>query len=285
MSFRRPFPEISRYTFGTGQVHDPSNPDHVKVVRAAMDAGVWFHTSSAYGGGSVYRVLRAAFQEAPDKIPHIIFKVDGRQADLLREAVDEQLLGTGVDHIDIAQLCGNPDPAGLRPGSELFDAMCDLQQQGKVGSYVLENYWSFSANALEAVREDVMDGYIFYYNVVNREATNKLYLFLEQRQANILALRTLGGGPLNFNDTGDPDGAREALEAIYARSGCSSRSEFRMRFLLSIPNIRTTIGATNKLGHLQAFLETGWTGRSLDEEIVSEIKALHRKWFAEKGLA
>ena len=78
MIYRRPWPEISPFTFGTTKVYDESNPQHVKVVRAAMDAGVWFHTSPSYGHEEkrTYDVLRKAFKEDPGKTPRCIVKID-----------------------------------------------------------------------------------------------------------------------------------------------------------------------------------------------------------------
>ena len=52
---------ISKYVYGTTRLGDEDIPmaDRVKeIARAAMDAGVWFHTSHQYG--NALRVLRTA---------------------------------------------------------------------------------------------------------------------------------------------------------------------------------------------------------------------------------
>jgi aryl-alcohol dehydrogenase-like predicted oxidoreductase len=284
MAFRDRLPELTRFTFGTGKVDRPDDPQHVRVVRMAMDAGVWFHSSHVYSNGKVFETLKKAFAEDPKRIPKCIFKVDGLGADLLRETVMASIAGTGVERVDIAQVCGNPDIAELRPGSKLHDTMVELKEKGLVGSYVFEIFWRGSPNALKALQEDLFDGYIFYYNVVNREVSNELFDALHEKQADILALRTVGGGVEVFHNPGDAAAAKAALEAIYRRSGCKTPLEFRVRYVLSDPQVRTTIGATGNPQHLTDLLKACEEAEPLPADIVNDVHALHRTWFAEKGL-
>jgi len=284
MSFRSQLPDLTRFTFGTGKVDQPDDSQHMRVTRMAMDAGVWFHSSHVYGDGRVFQTLKKVFKEDPGHIPKCIFKVDGMGADLLRDTVQASIEGTGVERVDIAQVCGNPDPSTLIPGAALHDTMMDLKQKGLVASYVLEIFWRGSTNAMQALKGDLFDGYIFYYNVVNREVNNELFDLLHQKQANILSLRTVGGGVENFNDPGDPVAVRKALDDIYQRSGCTSPLEFRTRFVLSDPLVRTTIGATSKPDHLTALMHAVRDAKPLPRAIVDEISALHRTWFSSKGI-
>ena len=284
MSYRSILPNISRYTFGTGNVHDTANAEHGKVVRAAMDAGVWFHTSAEYGNGGTFEVLKAAFQEAPSQRPKCIFKVDGQGAEKLRAVVEKSLAGTGLDRIDIAQVCGNPSPDSLQPGAPLRDTMLELQESGIVGSYVLENFYGFSPNSLISLDQDLFDGYIYYFNVINREVSNPLYDALQAKAAPQLALRSLGGALNSFGGTNDKEAMQRELEALYTQSGAPSRLDFRYRFPLSNPNVRTTIGATSKLAHLEELLQADQNFEPLPPAIVAKIEALQSKWFAVKGL-
>jgi len=284
MSFRNQLPELTRFTFGTGKVDQPNDSQHRGVVRDAMDAGVWFHSSHVYGDGRVFQTLKAAFAERRSQIPKCIFKVDGMGADLLTETVQASITGTGVERVDIAQVCGNPIISTLMPGSKLHDTMCDLKDRGLVGSYVLEIFYSFSPNALEILKSDLFDGYIFYYNVVNREVSNELFDLLHQRKVNILSLRTVGGAVTSYWGPDETHNAKSALEDIYRRSSCASELEFRARHVLSDPLVRTTIGATRNPDHLQALIDTCDQAKPLDPAIVNEINALHRKWFALKGI-
>lgn len=286
MAFRGELPELTNYTFGTGSIGDTDNPEHIKVARAAMEAGVWFHTSAEYGKGAVFEVLKAAFAEDRAGVPHCIFKVNGEDPDRLRETVTGAIAATGVERVDIAQMCGRPSAGDdLQPGQPLHDTMCELKEQGLVGSYVLELFRPSMADSVRAVADDLFDGYIYYYNVVDREVSNELYDLMERKGSNVLSLRAVGGGAGNLGYVGDRSAImpamHEAIADLFERSGCASEIEFRMRFPLSAPNVRTTIGATTKLEHLNQYLRTLGSFKPLAAEIVEEIRALHRQWFAE----
>jgi len=284
MSFRSQLPPLSRFTFGTGCVDQPDDPQHVRVVRQAMDAGVWFHSSHVYGDGRVFQTMKKAFGEDPKRTPKCIFKVDGLGADLLRDTVRASIEGTGVARVDIAQVCGNPDASVFLPGSAMSDTMIELKEKGLVGNYVLEIFWRGSPHAIESLRNDRFDAYIFYYNLVNREVSDELFDLLHQTKANILSLRTLGGGVDSYHGATDPEAARLTLEDLYRRSGCRTPLEFRARYVLSDPQVRTTIGGTKNLDHLATVIQACENATPLAAEIVEGVHALHREWFATKGL-
>lgn len=278
MSFRTEPLSVSRFTFGTGRIDDPASAEHLAVARAAMEAGVWFHTSHAYGEGRVFEVLRKAFAEDKSQVPHCIFKVDGQSAAGLRETVEICLRGTGKERVDIAQICGNPDPASLRAGGELHQAMCELQERGLVGSYTLEFFSGFSDNLLPVVQEQLFDSVTFYYNTIEREVSSAVWDALQQTATPILALRTLGGNPEYYGNL-NPE-QRQKLTELYERSGCKDRFEFRFRFLRGVTNVATTIGATGKRMHLNRFIEANAGLQPLPDEMIREIQALHSLWFA-----
>jgi len=52
---------ITRYIYGTTRLGDDKIPhkERIKIAHAAMDAGVWFHTSRMYG--NALEVLGEAF--------------------------------------------------------------------------------------------------------------------------------------------------------------------------------------------------------------------------------
>lgn len=51
-----------------------------------------------------------------------------------------------------------------------------------------------------------------------------------------------------------------------------------MRFILSVPGVRTTIGGTSKMVHLQAYLHTTENFEPLDADLVAQVLEFHRKW-------
>jgi aryl-alcohol dehydrogenase-like predicted oxidoreductase len=262
----------------------------VKVARTAMDAGVWFHTSQEYGGGGAFAVLRHAFDEDRARVPKIIFKIRCDNATILRFDVEDALRRLGLERVDVAQLCrGRHDHRKVVDDflehGPMWETCQALLAEGKVGTYVMEVFASFSPDALKAVENDLFPGYIFYYSPLEREMSNALYDAVAEKRPPLLSLRTLCGGNLNPRriaelsvDTDHPDIARfAALVPIYEKSGCKSWPEFSFRFLFSIPNMRTTIAGTNKLPHLQELLDAARDIRPLEAGLVEEIKALHRE--------
>jgi aryl-alcohol dehydrogenase-like predicted oxidoreductase len=288
MTFRRHLPEISPFTFGTTKVYDASDPQHVRVVRAAMDAGVWFHTSPTYGQDEkrTYAVLRKAFGEDPTSIPQCIVKIDPHRPDTLRGAVEGALSGTGIDRVDIAQIITYMQPHSqrdLQPGCDIYETMCALQDEGKVGNYVLELNTEITSDHMDIVRQEMYDGYIFYYNVMQRcVRSNALYDLLKQLDAPLLSLRTMGGGT---GEMGGPppeqsERAQRTIQALCDRAGCADEAEFRIRFALSNPLMLTTIGATCNVEHLQMLIDCARPERRLPQDVFAEVEALHREWYA-----
>lgn len=287
MTYRKPFPDVSAFTFGTTKVYDAADPRHVKVVRAAMDAGIWFHTSPSYGKGDkrTYDVLRKAFAEAPVRIPRCIVKIDPHTPETLRGTVEGAIAGTGMERVDIAQIITYMQPHSqedLQPGCAIYETMVALQDEGKVGNYVLELNTEITPDHFAIVKQDMYDGYIFYYNAVQRcVRSNALYDLLLEKSLPLLSLRTMGGGPGEFG--GVPaeqvEHARTVLADLTRRTGCADEAEFRIRFPLSNPHMVTTIGATCDVSHLQMLIEYARTDRCLPDYAFQKMDDLHRNWY------
>ncbi|MHB9022659.1 MAG: aldo-keto reductase family protein [Armatimonadota bacterium] len=274
LTFAGTLPAMTRLTMGTGGVTDPSNPEHVAVARMAMDAGVWFHVAD-YGGG-VYATLKQAFTEDPAHNPPCIFKLDGMGPDLFRASLEDALRRTGKERIEIGQVCGNPVDDTLAP---LADALYEAREAGLIGCYIMDVIRPYSPKVMEAVEKGLFAGYIFYLNVMERQLSNAANALLEARLTPVLAMRTFGGrdgGNYLFGDPEEP--RRKALESIYQRSGSKTKVDFCVRFPLSLPYTRTTIGSTGNREHLRTFLAAGDSFQPLAPEIVTELLKLLRTW-------
>jgi aryl-alcohol dehydrogenase-like predicted oxidoreductase len=276
---------ISRYTLGTANLKDKNNPEHVRVARTAMDAGIWFHSSTEYADGAVFATLAKAFKEDPKHIPHCIFKIKSWDKEILEQTVTEAITVLGVPRVEIAQICWYMPDADkdLKPGCALHEKMCELKEKGMVVNYVLEFLRPTTENMIRIVERELFDGYIYYHNVVNREVSNQMYDLLLSKKAPILALRTVGGGAgdLGFAPKEEADFVRGKLREWTERSGCASEIEMRMRFPLSHQHNLTTVGATTKVKNLMSFLEMGKHHVPLPKDVLDEIDALHRRWFAD----
>jgi len=260
---------------GTGGITDPSNPEHVAIARLAMDAGVWLHVAD-YGGG-VYAVLKRAFADDPAHVPPCIVKIDGTSARGLRDSVEDCLRRTGLERIAVGQVCGYPLCA---EPEALAEALGDLRARGVIGSYIMDVIPSYAAAVLHAAAARRFDGYIFYLNVMERALSDAAYARLVADGTPILAMRTFGGrdGANYLNNADHP--RRAALEPLYQRAGCADRLEFCVRFPLSLPTVRTTIGSTGSPAHLRALLTANTA--PLDADVAAGIEALHRQWNADR---
>ena len=286
---------MSAYAFGTMSIgRDPSRIRHdISLARDAMEAGVSFHTSHRYSSVNNYNVLRRAFREAPDQVPPCICKIRCYNADTIRCDVEDTLLQLELDTIHVAQLSRRSGESkkdvveDFLSEGPMWEACMELREAGLVGDYFLELFVSCSREAVRAVEQNLFDGYAFYYSVVDREVTNELARMLREREEPIISIRTVGGGKI-FPGAVDRMRREEPdhyyldrisdLEPIYERSESRDWLDFALRFLLSQPNVCTTVGGTASKEHLEDFVESVAGVRPLPAELVEEIHGLHDEW-------
>ena len=268
-SVRTCLPPLTPIAFGSGGITDPTNPDHIKVTRAAMDAGLWFHVGN-YNRG-VYPVLKKAFSEVPSGFtPRVIVKLDGTSRAGFTASLEEALRETGLQRIEIGQICG----ITLCPDVE---ALCDaMLAEDRIDAYIMDVIPAYSPKVIEFIRAGIFDGYILYYNVTECGMSNAALAEAEKAQVPLLAMRTFGGRN-GTNFVCGADAASAELERIFERSGCRSRVEFCVRFAAGAPCVLTTVGSTSRLDHLRDFVSAGENPRPLDPLITGEILALHRR--------
>ncbi len=282
--------DLSPYIYGTTRLGDEriAFDDRVTIARAAMEAGVWFHTSHTYG--DALKVLRAAFDQDRARVPKLIVKVGWSTIEELRDAIHQNLDPLGLDSLDLGQLCLDGQLADeFASGGPCYKAFAHLKDEGLVRRFVVEVFPWTSETPLKALRagypEGVVDGYIFYLNPLQRFASNALWDVLIERNEPIVAMRTVSGGPVHrLRDV--PGAAWKAylqqraveIAPIFERSGIESWTAFCVRFAHSFPQVRATVGSTAHLEHLQAFLAAKDDIRPLPQDIVDEIASLQRRW-------
>jgi predicted aldo/keto reductase-like oxidoreductase len=285
-----PLTDLSKFVYGTTRLGDSKIPflDRVSMARAAMDAGVWFHTSHQYG--DALKVLRAAFDADRKRVPRIIVKIGWSNIGELRQTIRQNIEPVGLEHIDIGQLClGGQLADEFASGGKCYDDFRKLREEGLVHRFLLEVFPWTSNTPLQALRagypKGVIDGYIFYLNPLQRFASNELWDLLQERNEPIIAMRTVSGG--DVHRLRDVPGAawkdylrQRAIEVapIYERSGCKTWPEFCVRFAYGFPQVRATVGATSRPENLHAFLDAVKNIKPLPKDIQSEIIALQYRW-------
>ena len=287
---------LSPYIYGTTRLGDAKLPrsDRIKIARAAMDAGVWFHTSDQYG--DALQVLAAAFAEDRARVPNLIFKVGGDDIAEMRAIIHRQIKPLGVDHMDVAQLCLGGDMAEqFRTGGPCYDEFRRLRDEGLVRQFVLEVFPWTSQVPLEALRAGhtagLIEACIFYLNPLQRFAANPLWDLIVERGIPVIGMRTVCGAPVHA--LRDVPGAawcdylqKRAVEVapIYERSGLTNWTEFCVRFAFGFPQVRATVGSTARLENLREFIAAVKNVAPLAADIQADLVRLQRRWSDETDI-
>ena len=291
-----PLRQLSPYIYGTTRLGDAKIPvaDRVKIARAAMDTGVWFHTSDQYG--DALTVLATAFNEARSQVPKLIFKVGGNDVAEMRSIIHRQIRPLGLGHMDIAQLClGGGLIEQLRTGGPIYQELRRLREEGLVRQFVLEVFPWTSQMPLEALRaghtKGLIDACIFYLNPLQRFAANPLWDFIVGHNIPVIGMRTVCGAPVHV--LRDVPGAawcdylqKRAVEVapIYERSGLTNWTEFCVRFSFGFPQVCATVGSTARPENLREFTEAVKNPRPLPVQIQADLIRLQRRWSDETDI-
>jgi len=281
---------ISRFIYGTTRLGDDQVPfdDKVNVAYAAMNAGVWFHTSRQYNNS--LELLSVAFDKDRTKVPKLIAKIAGHSIEELKADIKRNLDPIGLKSLAVGQLCIGGDLAtDFAAGGNSLKELEQIRESGLVKSYVLEVFPWTSQIAKEALQggytNGIVDAFIVYLNPLQRFASNELWDLLISQQQPIIALRTVAGGPVHR--LRDVPGAawkeylqKRAVEVapIFERSGVKSWTEFCIRFARSIPNVISTVGASSKISNLNEFIAANENCQMLQQDTVNDIAQLQRRW-------
>ena len=264
----------------------------VEMARYAMERCSWFHTSHKYG--SAIDVLREAFHQQPAQVPACTFKLSGDSLDEIRRQIDLQLKLSGVSKMGLGQLHFDGDlAANFIAGGSSLDGLRAIKAEGLVDGWILEVHPWTSWIALGHLKGghgfDVIDGYTFYYNPLQRYALNELFALINEKHRPILALRTVAGGSVAHlaarpADSEDFIGqrAREVLP-LYKESGFASWVDFSMCYAYNQSGVLTTIGSCSSPSHLDAFINgIAQKDQPFDPELSAKIAALQMRWSDEK---
>jgi hypothetical protein len=283
--------DLSPYIYGTTRLGDAAIAfdERVRVARAAMEHGVWFHTSHQYG--DALSVLRAAFDQDRARVPRLIFKIGWQSMAMVRATVEQLTDAVGIEHMDIGQLCLDGELAqDFAAGGPSVQALHELREEGRVGRYLLQVFPWTSQVAFDALRaghaRGLIDGYIFYFNPLQRFASNALWDLLLETGSPIVAMRTVSGG--NVLELRDVPGAawKDYLRVragevapLFEASKVASWPEFCLRFAHGFETVRASVGATSRVDRLAELVRLGQGPLPpLDAGIVSSLVKLQRRW-------
>jgi len=288
--------DITPYVYGTTRLGDEKIPfeERVEMAKAALDTGVWFHTSHWYG--DALQVLRKAFDIDRNKIPNLIVKLGGETIEELKADIRKNIDPLGIEQIELGQLCiGGKLAEDFANGGNCFKEFQKIREEGLVNRFVMEVFPWTSEAPLKALKggypEGIVDGYIFYLNPLQRFASNELWDMLSERSEPIIAMRTVAGGPVHKLRDVPGFAWKEYLQKraaevapVFERSGIKSWTEFCVRFAHSFSQVRATVGSTSNAENLNEFLLAAESIEPLPYDIVHDIVKLQYRWSDEMDI-
>jgi aryl-alcohol dehydrogenase-like predicted oxidoreductase len=147
------------YDFGWGPQEDA---DSIAAIHRALELGVnWIDTAAVYGIGHSEEMVARALKEWKGVRPHVFTKCAMRwdakgkvtkvhKADSIRQECEDSLRRLEVDVIDLYQIHWPPEDNGPAL-EESWQAMAELQQQGKVRWIGVSNYDAGQMKRLEKI--------------------------------------------------------------------------------------------------------------------------------------
>lgn len=286
------FSKLSTYIYGTTRLGHDDVPleDRLKIARAAVDSGVWFHTSRQYD--SALETLGTVFSEDRSKVPPLFVKMGNSSIEEIRGVIQQNMEPLGITSIDVGQLSLQGDYGqSFATGGHAIDELQALKDEGLIKHFVYEVFpWTSEIpyEALKAGHADgLIDAFIFYLNPLQRFAANKLWDLIEEKSFPVIAMRTVCGAPVHT--LRDVPGAawcpylqERAVEVapIFERSGIESWSEFCVRFAFSFPQVKATVGSTSRQSNLNEYLKYGLAENKepLPDDIMADLIKLQYRW-------
>ena len=258
-----------------GSINNPQNKEYIGLVNYAVEQNLWLHNSPYYPGN--LETIAEAIKKN-NKLTNALksitkISINNYNRGTLRDQVELTLKKTGLERINIVQLCCNPSAAAIKDGMPFVENMKQLVKEGKVETYYPEVYWQYSPNMMVMLEREIFPGFIFYYNIVNRETEKNLFCKLENKKTPFVALKALGGGPSNYYESSIHHNALKELKAL-VRASNVPELEFRISFLKAKlnQNLQACVIGTRKLTHLKEIISIFEKANPLSSEIVLKIE-------------
>jgi aryl-alcohol dehydrogenase-like predicted oxidoreductase len=223
--------QVSKLCLGTMMFGAWGNPDHddsIRVIHAALDAGVNFvDTADVYSAGESEEIVGKALKGRRDEVVLAtkFFMPMGEDPNMrggsrrwVVRAVEDSLRRLGTDHIDLYQV-HRPEP-GVDM-EETLGALTDLVHQGKVryigsssysGSQMVEAQWRARERRLERFRTEQPP-----YSLLVRSIELDVLPTAQRHGMGILTYSPLSGGWLSGSWTADSSPTSPARQRLAAR--------------------------------------------------------------------
>lgn len=281
-------------------------------VNRALDKSVemgcnFFDTAWAYGDGLSEQILNAVLKRHADKRLYVATKIPPKNrkwpskrefllkdvfpSDYIIEYTEKSLKNLGVETIDLQQFHVWED--GWADEDEWQDTIIKLTQQGKVRAWGISiNRWE-PDNSLKTLHTGLIDAVQVIYNIFDQAPEDNLFPLCRKMGIGVIARVPFDEGTLTGTLTKDtvfpendwrstyfvPENLRssvdhaEALQPLIPEG--MTMPEMALRFILSNPDVSTTIPGMRKLKNVMANMQAS-DGKGLTKNLLDELK--NHRW-------
>lgn len=298
--------KISEVGYGMWGMAGWTGSDSAEVNRAldrAVELGCnFFDTAWAYGAGMSEEILKGLIERHPGKKLYAATKIPPKNrkwppvkgstisevfpGDYIIEYTEKSLKNLGVETIDLQQFHVWEDEWGQE--DEWKEAIVKLKQQGKVQAWGISiNRWEPN-NALQTLQTELIDAVQVIYNIFDQAPEEHLFPLCRQLNIGIIARVPFDEGTLTGTLTREtvfpPEDWRstyfvpENLHASVDRAEAlkpliplgMTMAEMAIRFILSNPDVSTTIPGMRKLKNVEANM--GCSEQTLPGDLLKKLK-------------
>ena len=281
-------------------------------VNRALDRSVelgcnFFDTAWGYGEGLSEQILNALVKRHLEKKLYVATKIPPKNrkwpskpefkltdvfpSDYIVEYTEKSLQNLGVETIDLQQFHVWEDDWAQQ--DEWKEAVTKLTQQGKVQAWGISvNRWEPN-NSLQTLQTGLMDAVQVIYNIFDQAPEDKLFPLCRELNIGVIARVPFDEGTLTgtiTKETTFPAGDWRASYFVPENLNASvdhadalkpllpqgmSLPELALRFILSNPDVATTIPGMRKLRNVEANMSAS-DGKTLPQELLKELK--NHRW-------
>lgn len=296
--------EIGYGMWGMGEWKGSDDAESIDSLERAVELGCnFFDTAWAYGAGHSEKLLGSLLRNHPDKKLYTATKIPPKNRkwpskreytldevfppDYIEEYVEKSLKNIGVEQIDLMQFHVWEDQ--WVEDDRWAKAIERLKQQGKIGAVGISlNRWE-PWNGVRTVRSGLVDAVQVIYNIFDQNPEDELFPACREMDVAVIARVPFDEGTLTGTLTKDskwPEGdwrntyfVPENLHASVDRAEAlrplipqgSTMPEMALRFILSNPDVSTTIPGMRKIKHVEANIAASDKG-PLDETLIARLR-------------
>ena len=282
-----------------------------KEVNDALDKSIelgcnFFDTAWGYGDGLSEQILNKTIKRHPGKRLYVATKIPPKNwtwpskphfkledvfpADHIVEYTEKSLQNLGVETIDLQQFHVWED--NWAQLDEWKEAITKLTQQGKVQAWGISvNRWE-PDNCLSTLRTGLIDAVQVIYNIFDQNPEDKLLPLCREKNIGVIARVPFDEGTLTGTFTKEttfpkddwratyfvPENLHSSVEHADALKPLipagMTMAEMAIRFILSNPDIATTIPGMRKIRNVESNMHCS-DGKGLTAGLLKELKG-HR---------